>query len=960
MRKRKAETDAAPLAKRIRRKEFHREPRIASFDWLQKLNNACVGGLGVGLEKWQPQDPDRAWLDELRPQEELPGALVVLMDQEAKQWCGAHFLKYKLRHCSEFLIGPQHRRANDMDRALNRAGVFGVCLLHLVLNNLPYGSWQGSKNYKDMIDVALEVEIVADPDCPLLMRFWPGICADNHWTAPSQQDRQARKQFLESFSLRRPFEAKGMKASTSRWFSIYQGMRLKDSDFHTFLYAAVTLCVQQGWSESWEDFFDGAIPKAETVAAAKALSSSSSAPQASPKPAAKPKAKQSASGSKAQSKVASRSDLNKMYKKSVNMMHAATRLMAQPEVLHHGRLILLAARPLEREHQASTAGLRSSDECIEWFASMAEGAWLDPMKETVLALKDLDALSRAGFTTAFTTSMRGDMKLAEDLVLTEDRLASTLWRIVLCILSERCSSMTRYVGSYPYKWAAALSRSSSASAMQACKADWDAMTAANEVKLPAVQDLLRFSSIHGRVNEDTFRLARSEGWQASPRVVERLSSIFGCWANEKLAEDALKSIREAEQRDSSSKEIRQWRVWERLVGQQVLSTYKREEVETNVALPIGEPGNVDSMFGLSTVAQPNLDLKRILGKQDWHSWGSDHLKQQAIDSSLMKYLSSSGSWEFINDVWRSAVIPPLQIVLHRPAQGQHSIFLCLHSCPTGVLTWPVVRVGSDHITLDTDISSLEIKHFGAFSDLFVIPANPISPLHAFLAECPYHRLGVMVEYAKPVSLLDWQATRGFPGVTEPLLKKLAEEWGCEAPELQEDDPDFETMLALNIITELCPDLPENEVTAALASRRAHESSMYDHILEAMSTDDIADVASISDMKRIKEYSKSSGDVKSAHASVMSKVVAAVRRRFAARGSVAPCASPAALAAKKAKLSTPAGRTRWWASVAGDIDFVRKWSPPGARTVHDEKNGRFLLHYRDFDRRPVSWTKRGVK
>lgn len=972
MKKRHLETQGAPAAKRARKKaELQREPRLATYDWLVKLNNACVGGLGFGLEAWQPQDPQRAWNDPLREGEDIGGAFVCLMDQEAKQWCGAHFLKYKLGHQSEFLIGPQHRRANDVDRALNRAGVYGVCLIYLVLNNLPYGSWQGSKNYKDLIDTAMEIEVVDDPDCPILRRFWPGICSDHGWERPEEQDRAARARFVREFSLRRPFEAKGLKAATSRWFSILQGMRLKDEEYHTFLYAAVTLAVQQGWNSCWEDLVDGGIPSVAAGAqssGADGNGASSSAVVAQAGAAAgvaKVQPKSSVANSKAKAKTASRADLQRVYAKSVNMMHAATRLMLQPEVLHHGRIIIMAAKALDREHSACTSGLRSRDECIDWFARMANGEWLDTMRDTVGCLQDLGALSRAGFTTNFTASLRDTCSPTDDAVLSEDTLAGTLWRVVLCLLSERCSTMMRYVGSYPYKWAGVLSKNASRaeSALNDCEADWLAYEEAHSINLPVVKVLVRHSSLVGRVTEDTARLARSQAWQPSEALRSRLASIFGCWANEKLAEDALKVIRESEQRDATSKEVRQWRVWERPVGQQLLATYKRDELEPSVSVPTGAPHSTGSLFGITAVAPPDvaMDLKRVTGMQDWQSWSPDHLKQQAIDHSLLQLMASSGHWEVAADVWRCAAIPPLQVILHRPSEGEHSIFLCLHACPTGVLCWPVVRLGEDHILPDLGATALGIKHFSSLDDLFVVPATPISPLHAYLlGTCPLSRLGVIVKHEQPVQLVEWQAARGFPGVGETILKGLAGDWGVEVPELQHGDPDMETMLALRLTVELLPDLPEPEVIAALDARAKHQTGAHDFLLEAISSDDIADVATPSDTKAMKDRTKAFKHAKETRDGLRPKVLQAVRTYFQSQQRQRPKRCPAAIAASKLKLASLGGRSRWWNSIVGDIDFVRKWSPPGARTVCDERNGRFLMHYRDHDRRSISWTKRGVQ
>eukprot|EP00969_Alexandrium_andersonii_P347639 15370229-Alexandrium_andersonii.AAC.1 len=79
----------------------------------------------------------------MKPDEAEPGFFVGLFDQEQVQWCGAWFLANKLHGQFVWLHGLMHRRANDVNRALQRCGLYGVCLLRLFEHNVIWGPWEG-------------------------------------------------------------------------------------------------------------------------------------------------------------------------------------------------------------------------------------------------------------------------------------------------------------------------------------------------------------------------------------------------------------------------------------------------------------------------------------------------------------------------------------------------------------------------------------------------------------------------------------------------------------------------------------------------------------------------------------------------------------------------------------------------------------------------------------------------
>ena len=79
--------------------------RKSAWDWTMQVQNTFEASLGYGMERWLRAD--RPFDEDMRPDEEVPGFLCGLFDQELLQWSGAFFLQNGLDS-----LGPQ-RTARD-------------------------------------------------------------------------------------------------------------------------------------------------------------------------------------------------------------------------------------------------------------------------------------------------------------------------------------------------------------------------------------------------------------------------------------------------------------------------------------------------------------------------------------------------------------------------------------------------------------------------------------------------------------------------------------------------------------------------------------------------------------------------------------------------------------------------------------------------------------------------------
>lgn len=175
-----------------------------------------------------------------------------------------------------------------------------------------------------------------------------------------------------------------------------------------------------------------------------------------------------------------------------------------------------------------------------------------------------------------------------------------------------------------------------------------------------------------------------------------------------------------------------------------------------------------------------------------------------------------------------------------------------------------------------------------------------------------------------------------------------------------DDSDvtFEDHLAMDLMRRVDNTMTEGEVVSAMLQRvikMTPDASSPE--LEEIPPEWLEDVALRGDVQKTKDFNKSSALQSKTRAKRVESTARSVRAAFGGKQLKPSCAI--AKAASKLRMNTAAGKAKWFNAITAQDDFLRKWSPEPARICTDDRNGRFLLHYGEFDRRSVSWTVRGV-
>ena len=141
--------------------------------------------------------------------------LCIGCDEESKQRSGFHFLRH--RGFSVLLFPPiQHRRHNDTNGALKRAGLENLLKKSMIVGNCVYGPYVRGLFHNDLREISVDLSRNLSPNDPVLLACWQRICLSQGWTRDEDTNEQARRKFLDDLPSLPVCMQKGVKASTSK------------------------------------------------------------------------------------------------------------------------------------------------------------------------------------------------------------------------------------------------------------------------------------------------------------------------------------------------------------------------------------------------------------------------------------------------------------------------------------------------------------------------------------------------------------------------------------------------------------------------------------------------------------------------------------------------------------------------------------------------------------------------
>jgi hypothetical protein len=183
---------------------------------------------------------------------------------------------------------------------------------------------------------------------------------------------------------------------------------------------------------------------------------------------------------------------------------------------------------------------------------------------------------------------------------------------------------------------------------------------------------------------------------------------------------------------------------------------------------------------------------------------------------------------------------------------QGVFFFCLRSWDTAVLLWPLVAVSKNIYSFDLTITALVWHFVSSIDDYFALPTSWASPLR--LWQLAKKQLPVCIQQAGfNTSVLLWQASEGFAGVTENVLKKLHDKIGAPLP-----DPSslhgarYKDGLCLSLIAALMPSYTETDAWKSMRRGQLRENPLQLHQLH-VSEEMLHDVVLQSEHKDMRDH-----------------------------------------------------------------------------------------------------------
>jgi hypothetical protein len=436
----------------------HNVPRRASQQHVLRVNRFLgMMNAGRGLRQFQNVAKLREWnladgcqtgkFPEPMPQipeDYVVDSVAICTDQEQTQSTGGEFILKPepdggLGCTGARFIDDFHRWNNDLSSAVSKAGLAPVEKAATLFLNIGYGPWQSGAWYLAICGEGQKLSGELSRNSKLLLKFWPRVVKDvktsptSSWFGDSSNGEEARGTFLTFLPGMNLFKLRGTKVSPGQWMSLYTAGFAWDETISARALVLASLCMKKGWVLTEEDLF------APTRLGATSLGE---------KPAPK---------SKAAGVRDANNKLEALKKRQQNNMVAATKLVADVDVINGFRVLLLAAKSQWTGFNALISQLTSPEKCLAHSISWAQWGWLSDLEKCDDCLSDAMGLNRCGIDTNFSVKETEGLTLKSPGVMYQNALAQRLYRLVHLIEATRAGSLVQRSQYYPFKLAGLVS-----------------------------------------------------------------------------------------------------------------------------------------------------------------------------------------------------------------------------------------------------------------------------------------------------------------------------------------------------------------------------------------------------------------------------------------------------------------------------------------------------------------------
>ena len=466
-------------------KSLKPEARVASLKHILRLHRYMDMYASSGLQMFQNSDKLESlnlrigcetgrWPDPMPriPADMVVACLCVATDEEQYQITAGEFItasKPEGLGCTGVRFRDEfHRWNNDLNNAVAFAGLATVEKAGTLIFNIGYGPWQKAAWYHMILASGQKIAQTIQPNSRMVLRFWPRHLVDNGLVGTTDDaivGQEGRRQYIAGVPRQNLLHLKGGRVSPSAWMSFQKVGAEWSSSIATRAMVLATLCLEKGWVLTEEDLFAPTRCGVET-----SCEKDASGDKLAPK-------------SKAEALRVAKAKVEALKMRTANLFVAATKLLADIDVINGIRIILHAGRAQSTGFAKLVDDLTTPAKSLALAQSWARQEWLQPLKDTLACLTDVRGLIGCGFHADFKVEEVRAMSEDAPTIRYQDALARRLGRLVDCILEKRSGSMAQRSFYYPFKLAGLTSTDESVrrEAMREFEKDVRALWAAKDL-----------------------------------------------------------------------------------------------------------------------------------------------------------------------------------------------------------------------------------------------------------------------------------------------------------------------------------------------------------------------------------------------------------------------------------------------------------------------------------------------
>ena len=444
------------------------------------------------------------------------------------------------------------------------------------------------------------------------------------------------------------------------------------------------------------------------------------------------------------------------------------------------------------------------------------------------------------------------------------------------------------------------------------------------------------------------------------QMQEWLQATFGGILQTIINENANRELRDGELRRGTSKSMSKMEKWAIPCDSGLMAKFHRTEISPNSAIPVPQHFGADALFQPihdSTGNGDSVDLKRICGKQHWHTYNTTSVGIAYVEMEMLAWARRHGKWGYFDTAWLANFIPEAHFILRKSTKEPFFVLRVMVGAVIGCAVskrfvdtckYAFLKMG------DTQLVFLAVE---TLDDWRVMEHKVLSPLDMHLLRKGFHE-GFTAEFlGKQIGVMDFQSRRGFPGVPESALKKMAELKGSEELHLGETSGcKYDDHLALKLMLAMEPQLSMAEARTMLLTRNLEDDLDASGYIDDVEDEYWNDVVLLGDQKSSKGVLKAMREAKERRAQVKISTQRLVTTCFEARATAKK--KPKA-AAKKEAAQRKQENARLYADLSEDVHSALTARLPGpASVVTDRLNGRWICSYPNMKNKSASWTHRG--